>query len=102
MVQDRRTSEAAMAYLHNEFELGPDDTIEVLLDHAANVQLLDPMNYEAYRSGRAFRYLGGYVRKSPYALKAPRPGKWHLVVDLGGGTGAVRATARIISTPSEN
>ena len=42
-----------MGYLHYEFDAGPGDVIEVTLDRAANVQLLDPANFEAYRDGRS-------------------------------------------------
>jgi hypothetical protein len=37
-----------MEFLHQEFELGPSDFIQVALDHPANVQLLDPTNYGNY------------------------------------------------------
>jgi hypothetical protein len=33
-------------YLHHEVDAGPNDVIEVTLDHAANVQLIDPGNYD--------------------------------------------------------
>lgn len=85
-----------MDYLHTEFNLGPGDILEVTLDHAANVQLMDTVNFTDYRNGRPFRYIGGFVQKSPYRLKAPRAGKWHLVIDLGGNAGAVRASTRVL------
>jgi uncharacterized protein DUF1883 len=84
-----------MDYLHHEFDLGPDDVIEVVLDHPANVQLLDPTNFDSYQNGKPFRYLGGYVTTSPYRVRPPHVGRWHLVVDLGGGPGSVRASARV-------
>jgi len=87
-----------MDYLHHQFEAGPGDVIEVMLDRAANVQLLDPVNYENYRQGRTFQYeAGGYATDSPVRFHPPRPGTWHLVIDLGGGAGSVRATARILT-----
>ncbi|MCH8054422.1 MAG: DUF1883 domain-containing protein [Planctomycetes bacterium] len=89
-----------MNYLHYEFELGPDDIIEVTLDHAANVQLLDPPNFQNYKNGKPFKYTGGHVRTSPYRCRPPRSGHWHLVVDLGGGAGTVRASAQVLSSAS--
>lgn len=86
-----------MNYLHQQFDAGPDDVIEITLDHAANVQLLDEANYEAYRAGRPFRYHGGYVTHSPYQIRPPYQGRWHLVVDLGGMAGTVRASVRVFS-----
>src|SRR3989442_9833945 len=87
----------AMEFLHKEFDLGPSDVLEITLDNPANVQLLDPGNYASYRDKKPFRYHGGYVTTSPYRLRAPHEGHWHLVIDLGGGAGRVRASARILS-----
>jgi hypothetical protein len=95
--QTRSTGEP---FLHQEMEVGPDDLIEVQLDNWANVLLLDPENYEHYRNNRPFRYAkGGYVEHSSFRLRAPSPGTWHLVVDLGGGPGHVRAWVRVFSEP---
>ncbi|MEN1682164.1 MAG: DUF1883 domain-containing protein [Planctomycetota bacterium] len=85
-----------MDYLHYELETGSNDTIEVTLDHAANVLLLDRANYDLYRQGRDYRYRGGYVKSSPYSISPPHAGRWHLVVNLGGYAGTVRASARVI------
>ena len=86
-----------MNFLHQEFDAGPDDLIEVMLDHAANVQLLDVSNYRDYQAGRQYRYFGGYARTSPFRMRPARRDRWHLVVDLGGMSGSVRASARLIS-----
>ena len=37
-----------MNYLHYDFQLGPDQVVEVVLDKAANVKLLDDSNYYSY------------------------------------------------------
>jgi hypothetical protein len=86
-----------MEFLHQQFELGPNDVIEVALDHPANVQLLDPTNYGNYQNHRPYRYYGGHVTTSPYRLRPPFPGHWHLVIDLGGGAGSVRASGSVVS-----
>ena len=86
-----------MDHLHYEFEGVPDDVIEVSLDRAANVQLLDTANYDAYRSGRGFHYQGGYATTSPVRFPVTERGRWHVVIDLGGGAGRVRASARVVS-----
>ena len=85
-----------MNFLHQEFEVGADDVIEVTLDHAANVLLMDSDNFASYKRGQSYRYHGGYVSFSPYRISAPRSGHWHLVIDLGGYGGTVRAAARIL------
>jgi hypothetical protein len=86
-----------MNYLHQEFYAGPNDVIEVTLDHAANVLLMDYANFNNYQNGRSYRYHGGYVKASPVRLSPPHHGHWHLIVDLGGYPGSVRATARVLS-----
>ncbi len=85
-----------MNYLHQEFEAGPDDMIEVALDGQANVMLLDAPNFERYRKGEPFRYYGGLARQSPAKLVPPHPGRWHLAVDLGGHPGTLRAGVRFL------
>lgn len=86
-----------MNYLHKDFDLADGDVVEVTLDHPANVQLLDAANFELYRRGKPYRYHGGHAQESPARLSAPSPGRWHLVVDLGGGVGTVRAAVRVLS-----
>lgn len=85
-----------MNYLHQEFEAGPDDLVEVTLDGQANVMLLDGSNYDHYRRGEPFRYYGGLAKVSPIRLVPPRHGRWHVVVDLGGFSGTVRAGMRLL------
>jgi hypothetical protein len=86
-----------MEYLHKEFDLAEGDIVEVTLaGNAANVLLLDAANFENYQQGKPYRYYGGYARTSPFRIQAPGPGRWHLVVDLGGGAGRVQASSRVI------
>ena len=85
-----------MNYLHRELELGSGDVVQVTLDGQANVMLLDPLNYEAYRNGRPYHYNGGHAKTSPVRLEAPHEGKWHVVVDLGGNAGSVRAGVGVL------
>lgn len=87
-----------MNFLHQDLgAIGPNDVVEVVLDHAANVQLLDPSNSEAYKNGKPFHYHGGYVTQSPCRIRPPQEGHWHLVIDLGGGPGKLRASVRVLS-----
>ena len=85
-----------MNFLHREFDVGPDDVVEVTLDGQANVMLLDTTNYDRYRKGESFRYHGGLARTSPVRLVPPHRGRWHVVVDLGGFPGRVRAGVRVL------
>ncbi|HEX6987057.1 MAG TPA: DUF1883 domain-containing protein [Planctomycetaceae bacterium] len=85
-----------MNYLHYELNLGPDEIVEVDLDKQANVRLLDDANFALYKAGQRHRYYGGLAEHSPLRLKPPRAGRWHLVIDLGGYAGQVRAAARTL------
>lgn len=71
--------------------------VEVTLSgNAANVQLLDNLNFQNYKSGRQYRYSGGLVDRSPIQLMVPRDGHWHVTVDLQGLRGRVKHSARIL------
>ncbi len=85
-----------MNHLQQEMDLKADDRVEVTLDGRANVMLLDSANYDLYRRGELFRYHGGLAEQSPASLTVPHDGRWHVVVDLGGYPGHVRAGIRVL------
>lgn len=85
-----------MNYLHQELTAGPDDRVEVLIDAQANVMLLDDANFDLYSRNQPFRYHGGHAERSPFVLVPPTRGRWHVVVDLGGYPGRVRAGVKLI------
>lgn len=85
-----------MEHLHTEVDAGPDDVIEVTLNHQANIKLLDSINYQSYKQGRAYRGLGLSAKRSPVRLSPPRSAHWHVVIDLGGYAGVVRAAVQVI------
>lgn len=87
-----------MNFLHKELQLAESEGVEVTLSAPANVQLFDQENYELYRQGQACHYqAGGHTKESPVTLTPPSPGRWHLVLDLGGGAGHVSASMRLLS-----
>jgi hypothetical protein len=87
-----------MEYLHKTLDLAEGDVVEVTLaGNAANVFLMDESAFQQYREGKPYEYYGGYARNSPFRIQAPRPGRWHLVVDLGGLPGRVQASVQITS-----
>lgn len=86
-----------MSFLHKDFRAGPSNIIVVNLDTQANVLLLDTANYNAYCQGRQYRYAGGLAKQIPVRLRPPHTGHWHVVVDLGGRPGRIRADIRILS-----
>ena len=87
-----------MDFLHAEFQGGERHLAVVSLTGPANVMLLDDVSFAAYVEGRPFRYHGGWASGSPVRLRPPRYGTWHVVVDLGGGSGTVRASVHVVRT----
>jgi hypothetical protein len=86
-----------MQFLHNDLgQLQDGEVVEVTLDKAANVKLMDSNDFSSYRSGRGHEYFGGYVTRSPYRMGVPRSGHWYLAIDLGGYAGSVRAGVRVL------
>ena len=52
---------------------------------AANVMLLDPVNFAKYRDGRTpVFYSGGGHGRSPARLSIPQDGRCYVVADFGG------------------
>ncbi len=85
-----------MSFLHYEVDTEAGDVIEVTLDRQANVRVLDGSNFSCFRSGRRHSYIGGLAKRSPIRLAAPHAGRWHVVVDLSGYAGTVRADVRVL------
>ena len=86
-------------FLHYEIWTKSGDVIHVtLLGSAANVLLLNDVNFQNYRSGKRFQYFGGYYEQSPVVLNSPSPGKWHVVIDTGGRPGHLTAAVRVVSS----
>ncbi len=86
-----------MNFTHYEFRANADNRVEVVLrGSAANVMLLDDINFNNYKAGRQFRYYGGHYTMSPVLIVVPSTGHWNLVIDLGGAPGQVNASVRLI------
>lgn len=75
-----------MKYLY--YDLGEQEQENWVVAHlrgsAANVILLDTLNFERYRFGRPFEYTGGLHTHTPARLQIPQGGHWYLVIDCGG------------------
>jgi Domain of unknown function (DUF1883) len=78
-------------------ELGVGNVVEVSLEGtAANVRLMDSLNFSSYRAGQRHQYFGGHVTRSPVRLQVPSAGHWHVAIDLGGYGGSVRSGVRVL------
>lgn len=85
-----------MRYLQKEVQLNSGEALKVTLSGAANVLLMDWNSLNNYKNGRSFNYYGGYYTSSPVFIAPPYPGRWNVVVDLGGRGGSVHASYEII------
>jgi len=83
-------------FLHYEINADSGDIVEVTLDSQANVRLLDSINFSRFQRGQQHQCRGGRALKSPFRLGVPSSGHWHVVVDLGGYAGRVKAGVRVI------
>lgn len=83
-------------HLHADFHLDRGDIVRITIDRQANVMLLDDFGYNDYKSGRQFRGVGGNYRTSPINIAAPSTGHWHVVIDLGGGSGTIKHSINVI------
>ncbi len=59
-------------------------SVTVELEHAADVFLVDSVNYNRFKSGKDFKYFGGHYKKSPVTITVSGSGRWYLIV-IGNG-----------------
>lgn len=87
-----------MNFTHYDLgNLGKGRIVEIILQgNAANVQLMDSSNFNNYRNGRQYRYIGGLAKKSPVRLQTTHSGHWHVAIDLRGMRGNVRSSVRVL------
>lgn len=59
-------------------------SVEVQLTRAADVFLVDSINFQKYKSGKSFTYYGGHYTKTPVHISVNGSGRWYLIVRGGG------------------
>lgn len=89
------------------YDLGTIDKgniVEVTLGYAANVRIMDSSNFYSFKSGRRHRFIGGYVKQSPFKVTIPNTAHWYAVIDLGGYSGKIKSAVRVLPglLPSAN
>jgi hypothetical protein len=70
--------------------------VEVILEDAANVRIMNHASYQEYKAGRRHVFIGGFVTSSPFRASIPEGGHWHVVLDLGGHPGRIRSSVRVL------
>lgn len=56
-------------------------TVTVELQQAADVYLVDQVNFNYYQQGAGFEYYGGSATRSPVSITVSGAGRWYLIVD---------------------
>ena len=77
-------------FIHAREWLDDGDVVIVNCDHQCNVLVMDDSDFSSYRSGRQYRYYGGFFRMLPARVTVPHSGNWNTVIDLGGGRANIR------------
>ena len=85
-----------MNYLHYQVKAGPNRIVQVRLDKQAWVRFMDSLNYQKYVMRKPYKHLGGLCTRSPMEFRPPREDRWHVVVDLDGAAGEVKASVELI------
>ena len=78
----------------NHVEAGK--VVEVALDGAANVRIMNHTSFQDFRAGRKHGFIGGYVTPPLYRATIPAGGHWHVILDLGGQSGKLRSGVRVL------
>lgn len=55
-------------------------SVEVHLKSAADVFLVDRINFARYNSGQSFKYYGGHYKRTPVHISVTGSGRWYLIV----------------------
>ena len=66
-----------------QMPIGETIIVEVTLNYSANVYLMESDDYDKYTECDNFSYYGGRATESPYRIKIPHSGFWHLAIDNG-------------------
>lgn len=85
-----------MTFLHWKVPGKAGDLIRVQMDCPAYVRLLDPLNFECYKRGSKYQGDGGWSDRLDVEFVLPYQGAFHVVIDLGGTAGTLKATCDVI------
>ena len=91
-----------MDYLHYKVHVKEGEIIRVSLDEKtdhsrAEIRLLDSLNYFKYRSAKKYTETARSQNESPVRLKPPYKGEWHVIIDMSGHSGVVRARVDVLA-----
>jgi len=82
-------------WFHDIGDVEQGNIIEVTLDKAANVRVMDSDNYESFRNRRSYTAIIYYITSSPFKIKLPRSAHWYVVVDPEDQPGSVVSSVKV-------
>lgn len=85
-----------MKFIHAREYLTVGQCIQVECDTKCNVQLMDDNNFQAYKHGQDYRYIGGFFTHFPAILAPPHAGYWNVTLDLGGGSATIKYSITVL------
>lgn len=86
-----------MDFIYKEVWLDHNQAVQVQCSHQCNMMLLNDTSFQNYRNGRQFNYFGGFYKQFPAQIIPPSSGKWHFVLDIGGGRANIQYKINIVT-----
>ncbi|MDQ0453788.1 DUF1883 domain-containing protein [Rhizobium paknamense] len=81
-------------------ELRAGAILEVSLSAVNNVRLMTAPNFQRFKEGLDYKYLGGVAKKAPVKIVIPEAAHWHLIVDMEGHHGLAESSVKMITPPT--
>jgi len=91
---------AARPHIHYPVTIKTGQMVELRLDAAANVLVMNDAQYDGWKQGQESKVRGGYATKSPVNLRPPYSGSWHIVVDTKGAD--IRSACAVVQDVEES
>ena len=92
-----------MQYIYNDLgQCQRGDIVQFnLRGNQANIALVDPSNYDAFRNGRSFRGVIRLATGSPVRLAVPSAGRWFGIIYIPPGyQGRVSGSIGVLRVPA--
>ena len=86
-----------MSFLHKELWLNNNQAVQVRSSHQCNLYLLTDSDFNNYKRGNGFKYYGGFFTQFPARIVPSHSGRWHLVLDLAGGSATIQHSINIVN-----
>ncbi len=72
--------------IHSREHLNDGDAVIANCTHQCNFMIMDDSNFSAFRRGSQFTCYGGFFRRFPARVVAPRSGAWNIVLQAPPGS----------------